>query len=91
MFRRFFKRIGPHIGPEFRYFLYFAIPVSLVSMFVFVIFFAANAQTENPYILGFLLSIGGVYLMRLIAWVIKDRLIKVPEVYNDIYYKEEDR
>lgn len=92
MFKRFFKNIGPHIVPELKILGYYILPLSLLSMFLFVAFFANNTETNmDPYVLGFLLSIGGIYVTRVVSWLVFNRLTGLPEAHADIYSDETDK
>ena len=90
--KKFFRNYGPSILSEIRFFFLRLVPVCLALATVFVLLYAGaflNKDELQIFFIGFLLNAGGIYLMRLVGWLVKRRLSRKPEVQEDIYVAEE--
>lgn len=89
--KRLFQKIWIRIIPELLYLFKIAIPIALIIMwlFVFLPIFAQNTaisiDDSNVLLYGFLLSILGVYISRLVAWAIWKIFIRQYDLIPDIY------
>lgn len=84
------RAIVPHIIPELKLLFTRFIPMALVLMWIF-------ASTDAFYLIrsefklllyGFLLSLAGIYLVRITAFVIKRIITQIPYVIPDIYFDD---
>ncbi len=67
-------------------------PVSIALGVLFLLVYAGaflNKDELQIFFIGFLLNVGGIYLMRLVGWLVKRRISRKPEVQEDIYAAEE--
>ena len=89
MIRRFFVRIQPYIKPELRRFFYIILPAGMVlGLIIFLT--DGDLVIRVPwklYLLGVGLCVGGIYVMRIIAYlhyniITRSELIK-PDIYID--------
>ena len=90
--KKFFRNYGPVILAEIRFFFLRIVPICLVLATLFLLIYAGaflNKDEVQIFFIGFLLNAGGIYLMRLVAWLVKRRLSRKPEVQEDIYVAEE--
>ncbi len=88
----FFKRLMKQIIPELKYLFLRAIPAALILMWLFVKLpiFGNNSSVSKAvssiYLYGFLLSLLGVYIARLVAYVIwrifTGRYDLIPDIYE---------
>ena len=87
MMKRMWLRIQPHIIPELLILIKYILPGSvLLSGTIFLT--EADYIITNPCILwawGIGLCIGGLYMMRLTAYIIYNTLTNISEVAPDIY------
>jgi hypothetical protein len=77
---------------ELRFFFYRVLPIAIALAFVFLFFFSSAFIQKDEvqlFIMGFLINAGGIYIMRLIGWLVNRRLTKKPEVQEDIYVAPE--
>ena len=83
-------KIIPHIIPELKLLFTLILPIGILLSFIFV---STEAQfiirdIVQLFLYGLLLSIGGIYLMRITAYVILRVLTQIPYVIPDVYYDE---
>jgi uncharacterized membrane protein len=88
----FFRKLLTRIVPELKYLFLRAIPAALVLMWLFVKLpiFGNNSSVSKAvssiYWYGFLLSLLGVYIARLVAWIIwrifTSRYDLIPDIYE---------
>lgn len=88
--KRIFAKIVPHIIPELKMLFFKILPLGILLSVFFM-------MTEAQYIIrddfklilyGVLLSMAGLYLMRITAYVIKKIIVQIRSVIPDIYYDE---
>ena len=86
------KSKGPAFMWELRFFFLRVVPAAIALGLLFLLIFANEFIQKDElqvFFLGFLLNAGGIYVMRLIGWLVKRRLTKKPEVQDDIYVAPE--
>lgn len=88
--KRILKSIVPHIIPELKMLFFRILPLSILLSVFFM-------MTEAQYIIrddfklilyGVLLSMAGLYLMRITSYVIWKIITQIRSVIPDIYYDE---
>ncbi|MBK6622467.1 MAG: hypothetical protein IPH04_19630 [Saprospirales bacterium] len=90
--KKFFRNNGAAILWEIRFFFLRIVPVSIALGVLFLLVYAGaflNKDELQIFFIGFLLNVGGIYLMRLVGWLVKRRISRKPEVQEDIYAAEE--
>ena len=84
------RAIVPHIIPELKMLFFRILPLGIILSVIFM-------MTEAQYIIredfklilyGILLSMAGIYLMRITAFVIKRVITQIRNVIPDIYFDE---
>ncbi len=87
MIRRFFEQIRPYIRSETTAFFKFILPRGILLTLVFMIYAIEydNILLWKKFLFGFLCSVGGLYLMRIVAWLVKKVIIRKSKVIPDIY------
>lgn len=89
--KKMLQRIVPHIVPELKLLFTRMLPLSLLVCFVFVFGTDAQYQIRNEmYVIlyGVLLSLAGLYLIRITAFVIKRIVTSIHQVMPDYIYNE---
>ena len=89
--KRMIAKIVPHIVPELKLLFTRMIPLALIICWIFILFTDAQYQIRNDFkviLYGFLLTLAGLYLCRITAFVIKRILTSNHQVIPDIYYDE---
>lgn len=82
--------IVPHIVPELKLFFFKILPLGILLSLFFILSEAQYIiRNEIKLVLyGILLGVGGIYLMRITAYVIKRILTQIPYIIPDIFYDE---
>ena len=88
--KKILRRIVPHIIPELILFFTKILPAAVI---IALLLFVPRAMNYNPsmvkvIIYGILTCAGGIYLMRITAYAVKNTLIKIKNVIPDVYYDE---
>ena len=84
------RAIIPHIIPELKLLFTRILPLAILLSIFFI---TSEAQfiirsLEKLLLIGILLGVGGIYLMRITAYVIKRIIAQIPYVVPDIFYDE---
>lgn len=88
--KKMFRSIVPHIIPELKLLLFRILPLGML-LSVFFIFSEAQYLIRDELKLmlyGVLLGVGGIYLMRILAYFILRIITQIPYVIPDIYQDE---
>lgn len=90
--KNFFKMLIKRIFPELKYLFLRAIPLALLFMWLFILLpiFANNnalSMDESKVLLyGFLLSLVGIYISRIVSWAIwrifTSQFDLIPDIYD---------
>lgn len=88
--KKMLRSIVPHIIPELKLLFFRILPLGIL-LSIFFISSEAQYIMRDPLKLvlyGILLGVGGIYLMRITAYVILRILTQIPYVIPDVYYDE---
>lgn len=92
--KNFLKNIGKHIIPEGKFFLFRAIPIAVLilsPLFVILIYTWEMTLFKSDYemwLYAFGSSFAGIYLARIMAFLVKKNITRQSMVKADIYYEE---
>ncbi len=88
--KKMLANIVPHIVPELKLFFFKILPLGILLSLFFILSEAQYIiRNEIKLVLyGILLGVGGIYLMRITAYVIKRILTQIPYIIPDIFYDE---
>lgn len=87
MLKKMWMRIQPHIIPEMLLFIKYILPIGMLLSFS-IYLTDADYMEPDPFKLwlwGVLLCVGGIYIMRIIAYLIYNAITNIGEVAPDIY------
>ncbi len=88
--KRMLRAIVPHIIPELKLFFTRILPLGILLSIFFITSEAQYIVRRLDWLIiyGIMLGVGGIYLMRITAYVIKRIIGQIPYVVPDIFYDE---
>ena len=90
--KKIWRAIVPRIVPELIILFTRMIPIAFVVCWIFVLGTDASYQIRSEFkvlLYAFLLSLGGIYLLRITSYVIWRVLTGIQRVIPDIYIEED--
>ena len=89
--KKMFRAIVPHIIPELKLFFTHMLPLALLCSIIFIFGTDASHQIRSDFkviLFGVLLSLAGLYLLRITSYVVWRVITGIQRIIPDIFYDE---
>jgi len=88
--KKMFRSIIPHIIPEFKLLLFKILPLGILLSVFFITSEAQYLIRDDIKLIlyGILLGVIGIYLVRIIAYLVLRILTQIPYIIPDIFHDE---